>query len=190
MSQFWCVQIRQVAEKLLFARQSSCVNGTGYDTLVAILMRQNDFYFTCKESLQNRIFTISLESFILVAQKCGSEAVKGLSKFCSEDFYIWLILYNFYLWSQMPNLLCDVVLTLTKALVATAGGRHWAIWWDQPPRHPVRKWLCTQLGFPFSCFIKWITIYALFTSYYCTKYIDNYSNTASGIPTCLGLLYH
>ena len=23
--------------------------------------------------------------------------------------------------------------------------------------------------------------------YYCTKYIDNYSNTASGIPECLGL---
>jgi len=45
MSQFWCVQIRQVAEKLLFARQSSCVNGTGYTTLVEIRMRQNDFDF-------------------------------------------------------------------------------------------------------------------------------------------------
>src|ERR1700683_5598774 len=48
-------------------------------------------------------------------------------------------------------------------------------------------WLCTQHGFPFSSFIKCITIYALFPSYYCTKYIDNYSNTASGIPACLGL---
>ena len=123
MSQFWWVQIRQVAEKLLFARQSSCVNGTGYNTLVAILMRQNDFDFTCKESLRDRIFKISLKFFKLVAQKCISEDVKGLSKFCSEDFYIWFILYNFYLWSQMPKLLCNVVLTLTKALVATAWTR-------------------------------------------------------------------
>src|ERR1700683_2672949 len=30
-------------------------------------------------------------------------------------------------------------------------------------------------------------LYALFPSYYCTKYIDNYSNTTSGIPVCLGL---
>src|ERR1700691_3904812 len=28
---------------------------------------------------------------------------------------------------------------------------------------------------------------SLFPSYYCTKYIDNYSNTASGILACLGL---
>src|ERR1700685_1715309 len=28
---------------------------------------------------------------------------------------------------------------------------------------------------------------SLFPSYYCTKYIDNYSNTTSGIPACLGL---
>src|ERR1700676_3206790 len=48
-------------------------------------------------------------------------------------------------------------------------------------------WLCSQLGFPFSSFIKCITIYALFPSYYCTKYIDNHSNTASGIPAYLGL---
>src|ERR1700734_2969041 len=51
----------------------------------------------------------------------------------------------------------------------------------------MRMWLCTQLRFPFSSFIKCITIYALFPNYYCTKYIDNYSNTASGIPACLGL---
>ena len=28
---------------------------------------------------------------------------------------------------------------------------------------------------------------SLYISYYCTNYIDNYSNTASGIPACLGL---
>ena len=71
--------------------------GPGYNTLVEIMKRQDDFEFTCEESLLDRIFKISLESFRLVAQKCGSEAVKGLSKLCSEDFYIWLILYNFYL---------------------------------------------------------------------------------------------
>ena len=98
-SQFWCVQIRQVPEKHLFVCHSSCVNGTGYNTLAAILKRQNDFDFTCEKGLRDRIFQISLESFRKVAQKCGSEAVKGLSKFCSEDFYIWLILYNFPLWS-------------------------------------------------------------------------------------------
>ena len=110
----------KVAENHSFTCQSSCINGTSYNTFATIIKRWNDLDLTCKKSPQDRIFQISSKTFRIIAHKCASEVVKGLSKIRSKDFYICLILYNFHLWNQRPKLLCDAALTLAKVLVATA----------------------------------------------------------------------
>jgi hypothetical protein len=64
-SQFW--HDKAGGRATLIVHQSSCINGISYNTLAAILKRQNDFNFASKKTLQDRIFQISLKSFRMIA---------------------------------------------------------------------------------------------------------------------------
>jgi hypothetical protein len=66
-------------------------------------------------------------------------------------------------------------------------GMHWAIRRNQPSQCPVRNVAVLSRGFHATALFNCVENHALLSNYYGRKYIDNYSNTASGIPAYLGL---